>query len=159
MDELRADFTDNEKHTIINSLKDEYGDQKFSDELVLLECQDLWRKGCHHIDKECSNQCDDCPLCTWEKRNPEYKDDELAKRLKELRAEARGVQKAEIAKRLAEERKKNGIRLMHSFVTNEQVAKAKQVLIDNGIEEDEAETVLQAIGYALLDVELIYPGE
>jgi len=159
MDELRTDFTDNEKHTILNSLRDEYGDQKFSDEHVLLECQDLWRKGCHHIDEECSNQCADCPLCNWEKRNPEYKDDELAKRLKELRAEARGVQNAEIAKRLAEERKKNGIRLRHSFVTDEQVAKAKQVLIDNGIEEDEVETVLQAIGYALLDVELIYPGE
>ena len=33
---------------------------------------------------------------------------------------------------------------------------SEQVLVDNGIEEDEAETVLQAIGYTLLDVEL-YP--
>ena len=31
-----------------------------------------------------------------------------------------------------------------------------QVLIDNGIEADEAQVVLQAIGYALLDTEL-YP--
>ena len=31
---------------------------------------------------------------------------------------------------------------------------AEQILIDNGIEEDEAQTVLQALGYALLDAEL-----
>ena len=34
------------------------------------------------------------------------------------------------------------------------VEAAEKVLVDNGIEEDEASTVLQAIGYALLDVEL-----
>ena len=34
------------------------------------------------------------------------------------------------------------------------VEAAEKVLIDNGIEEDEASTVLQAIGYTLLDVEL-----
>lgn len=38
----------------------------------------------------------------------------------------------------------------------EVIRKAEQVLIDNGIEADEAETVLQAIGYVLLDEEL-YP--
>lgn len=36
------------------------------------------------------------------------------------------------------------------------IRKAEQILIDNGIEDDEAATVLQAIGYALLDTEL-YP--
>ena len=36
------------------------------------------------------------------------------------------------------------------------IKNAEQVLVDNGIEEDEADTVLQAIGYTLLDVEL-YP--
>ncbi len=34
--------------------------------------------------------------------------------------------------------------------------RAEQVLIDNGIEPDEAMIVLQAIGYTLLDAEL-YP--
>ena len=38
----------------------------------------------------------------------------------------------------------------------EQIRKAEQVLIDNGVEADEAGTVLQAIGYVLLDEEL-YP--
>ena len=36
----------------------------------------------------------------------------------------------------------------------EKIRNAEQILIDNGIEEDEASTVLQAIGYTLLDVEL-----
>ena len=31
---------------------------------------------------------------------------------------------------------------------------AEKVLVDNGIEEDEASTVLQAVGYTLLDAEL-----
>lgn len=36
------------------------------------------------------------------------------------------------------------------------IAKAEQCLIDNGIDKDEAQTVLQALGYILLDEEL-YP--
>ena len=39
-------------------------------------------------------------------------------------------------------------------ISAEDVRNAEQVLIDNGIEPDEASTVLQAIGYVLLDVEL-----
>ncbi len=39
-------------------------------------------------------------------------------------------------------------------ISKEDVRNAEQVLIDNGIEPDEASTVLQAIGYVLLDVEL-----
>ena len=39
-------------------------------------------------------------------------------------------------------------------IHNSKVEAAEKVLIDNGIEEDEASTVLQAIGYTLLDVEL-----
>lgn len=34
------------------------------------------------------------------------------------------------------------------------IEETKQVLADNGIEKDETETVLQAIGYTLLDTEL-----
>ena len=34
------------------------------------------------------------------------------------------------------------------------IEKALQCLVDNGIESDEAETVLQALGYILMDVEL-----
>lgn len=42
-----------------------------------------------------------------------------------------------------------------SDLTEKQIDDAKQCLIDNGIDEDEAETVLQALGYILLDMEVI----
>lgn len=41
-------------------------------------------------------------------------------------------------------------------ITEERIEAAERVLTDNGIDADEAETVLQAIGYVLLDTEL-YP--
>ena len=40
------------------------------------------------------------------------------------------------------------------MITKDNIKKAERVLIDNGIEEDEVQVVLQAIGYALLDKEL-----
>lgn len=39
-------------------------------------------------------------------------------------------------------------------ITRDMIDRAMRVLVDNGIEEDEAETVMQALGYALLDKEL-----
>jgi hypothetical protein len=42
-----------------------------------------------------------------------------------------------------------------SALTEKQIEDAKQCLIDNGIDEDEADTVLQALGYILLDMEVI----
>ena len=39
-------------------------------------------------------------------------------------------------------------------INKSKVEAAEKVLVDNGIEEDEASTVLQAIGYTLLDTEL-----
>ena len=43
-------------------------------------------------------------------------------------------------------------------ITKEDILKAEIVLIDNGIDKDEADIVLQAIGYVLLDTEL-YPED
>jgi len=42
------------------------------------------------------------------------------------------------------------------MITKEKIEAAEKILIDNGVEADEAKIVLQAIGYALLDEEL-YP--
>ena len=42
--------------------------------------------------------------------------------------------------------------------SKDKIKRAEQCLIDNGIEPDEAETVLQALGYILLGKEL-YPEE
>lgn len=44
-----------------------------------------------------------------------------------------------------------------AVATRRAVAKAEKVLVDNGIEEDEAATVLQTIGYVLAGIEL-YPA-
>ena len=44
-----------------------------------------------------------------------------------------------------------------SEVTSDKIYQAERCLIDNGIEIDEASTVLQTIGYILLDAEL-YEG-
>lgn len=108
MDNLRTDFTNDERNTIISSLRDEFGDRKFSDELILLECQDIWRKGCHNLKhgedcRDCQTGGVCCGLLYWEKRHPEYKDDEIAKRLKALRDELRGIQNKEIEKSLLSE--------------------------------------------------------
>ena len=46
------------------------------------------------------------------------------------------------------------LRIRNAFIYKNDVKRAEQVLIDNGIEADEASTVLQAIGYVLLDTEL-----
>ena len=45
---------------------------------------------------------------------------------------------------------------INRIVEEEDLKRTEQVLVDNGIEEDEAKVVLQAIGYALLNIEL-YP--
>lgn len=42
-------------------------------------------------------------------------------------------------------------------IAKSKIGLAEQILIDNGIDPDEASIVLQALGYALLDVEL-YPA-
>lgn len=39
-------------------------------------------------------------------------------------------------------------------IDQDKIKKAEQILADNGIDQDEVDTVLQAIGYALLDKEL-----
>lgn len=39
-------------------------------------------------------------------------------------------------------------------ISNERINKALEILKDNGVEEDECIVVLQALGYALLDIEL-----
>lgn len=50
------------------------------------------------------------------------------------------------------------INILDANINQKNIESAEQVLVDNGIDCDEAATVLQAIGYALLDVEL-YPEE
>lgn len=50
------------------------------------------------------------------------------------------------------------INVQNSRIGENLIAHAESILIDNGIDPDDAPVVLQAIGYALLDTEL-YPDE
>ena len=51
-----------------------------------------------------------------------------------------------------------GISELGNKITSGQIRQAEKCLVDNGIEPDEASTVLQALGYILLDKEL-YPDK
>lgn len=53
-------------------------------------------------------------------------------------------------------KRRGGIVVKRAEITSKDIVRSKQVLIDNGIEEDEVDSVLQALGYTLIDTEL-YP--
>lgn len=113
-----ADFTENQIQQMMTTLKWEYGIDNNTRELAILELEDLKRKGCtlEHIG-ECRGNCsackgDYCPLNDWEKRHPEYANDELAMRIKILEAGGEEAYKAKLAaqeeaKKRAEEEAKN----------------------------------------------------
>ena len=46
------------------------------------------------------------------------------------------------------------VKLETTELNEDNIKRALQVLIDNGIEKDEADTVLEAIGYVMLDTDL-----
>lgn len=46
------------------------------------------------------------------------------------------------------------IKLNKTSVDKEDIKRAEQVLIDNGVDADEVDIVLQAVGYVLLNTEL-----
>lgn len=52
----------------------------------------------------------------------------------------------------------SNVRFVSSDITLGRIAKTERVLADNGIDPDETQTVLQALGYILLDEEL-YPDD
>ena len=43
---------------------------------------------------------------------------------------------------------------IQKIIEDKMIVRAEKCLIDNGVEESEASTVLQAIGYILLDIDL-----
>ena len=71
----------------------EYGipyDHPKSRELAELQIEDLDRKGCHCENiycLGCETNGEKCPLIDWQKRHPEYANDELAQRIEALEKE------------------------------------------------------------------------
>lgn len=100
---------------MIRENRQEYGIDLPEDEareLAELQLKDLERKGCtlEHIG-EChgcsaAKNSSECPLYDWEKRHPEYANDELAMKIKALENRARDQFRAEMKTKVIGEFKK-----------------------------------------------------
>ena len=109
-----ANFTEKQIQGMIAELRDMFGSDIATRELALLELEDMKRKGCA-LEYACKyDQCrscsisDKCPVVSWEKRHPEYANDELATKIKILEAGGEEAYKAQLkaqeeAKKKAEE--------------------------------------------------------
>ena len=109
-----ANFTEKQIQGMLDDLRDEFGWDIATRELALLELEDMKRKGCA-LEYDCKfDQCrgcsisNKCPVIGWEKRHPEYANDELAMKIKVLEAGGEEAYKAKLkaseeAKKKAEE--------------------------------------------------------
>ena len=109
-----AIFTEKQIQGMLDDLIDEFGWDIATRELALLELEDMKRKGCA-LEYACKfDQCsgcsisNKCPVIGWEKRHPEYVDDELAMKIRVLEAGGEEAYKAKLeaqeeAKKKAEE--------------------------------------------------------
>ena len=101
-DNNMSDFTETQVQRMLDELKDEFGSEIATRELALLELEDLKRKGCvlEYASKfDRCRECpvsDRCPVLNWEQRHPEYKDDELAMKIKVLEAGGEEAFKAKL---------------------------------------------------------------
>ena len=97
-----ASFTEKQIQGMLDDLRDEFGWDIATRELALLELEDMKRKGCA-LEYACKyDQCrgcsisDKCPVVDWEKRQPEYANDELAMRIEILEAGGEEAYKAKL---------------------------------------------------------------
>ena len=97
-----ANFSETQIQGMLNDLKDEFGSKIATRELAILELEDMQRKGCT-CEYACKfDQCracsmsEKCPVIGWEKRHPEYKNDELAMKIKVLEAGGEEAYKAKL---------------------------------------------------------------
>ena len=88
-----ADFSEKLIQSTIKSLKEDCGLSVVTRELAILELEDMQRKGCllERADGYCigcsaTANGGECPMNGWEKRHPEYANDELAMKIKVLEA-------------------------------------------------------------------------
>ena len=112
-----ANFTEKQIQGMLDDLRDEFGWDIATRELALLELEDMKRKGCA-LEYACKfDQCrgcsisNKCPVIGWEKRHPEYVDDELAIKIRVLEAGGEEAYKAKLkaqeeAKKKAEKAQK-----------------------------------------------------
>ena len=109
-----ANFTEKQIQGMLAEIRDMFGSDIATRELALLELEDMKRKGCA-LEYACKyDQCrrcsisDKCPVVDWDKRHPEYANDELAMKIKVLEAGGEEAYNAQLkaqeeAKKKAEE--------------------------------------------------------
>ena len=97
-----TNFTEKQIQGMLDDLRDEFGWDIATRELALLELEDMKRKGCA-LEYACKfDQCrgcsisNKCPVIGWEKRHPEYVDDELAMKIRVLEAGGEEAYKARL---------------------------------------------------------------
>ena len=101
-----ANFTEAQIQSMLTDLNDEFGSEIATRELAVLELEDMKRKGCALEFANRFNDCHGCsiahkcPVLDWQKRHPEYANDELAMKIKVLEA---GGEEAYNAKLKAQE--------------------------------------------------------
>lgn len=112
-----ANFTEKQIQGMLAELRDMFDSDIATRELALLELEDMKRKGCvleyackYDTCRGCSIS-DKCPVIGWDKRHPEYVDDELAMKIKVLEAGGEEAYKAKLkaqeeAKKKAEKAQK-----------------------------------------------------
>ena len=120
-----ANFTEKQIQEMISALKWDFGIDNNIRELAILELEDLKRKGCtlENIG-EChgcsaTKNGSECPLCGWEKRHPEYANDELAMRITVLEAGGEEAYKEKMKKREELHKKEDeAIQIAYSLKSN-----------------------------------------
>lgn len=125
-----SDFTETQVQEMLDELKDTFGSEIATRELALLELEDLKRKGCvleyaSRFDLQCRgcSMSSKCPVIGWEQRHPEYKDDELAMKIKVLEAGGEEAFKAKLEaqkKAKLEAQKKASIK--HTYIDKQVMA-------------------------------------
>ena len=97
-----ANFTEKQIQGMLAELRDMFDSDIATRELALLELEDMKRKGCvleyackHDTCRGCSI-FDKCPVIGWDKRHPEYVDDELAMKIRVLEAGGEEAYKAKL---------------------------------------------------------------
>lgn len=104
-------FSEARIQAMLGELRDEFGPDIATRELAILELEDLERKGCTHESARKFDLCldcqnfENCPVLDWQKRHPEYANDELAMKIKVLEAGGEEAYR-EKQKRIEEAKKK-----------------------------------------------------
>ena len=151
------EFTEAQIAGMVKSLRDDFPEEIATRELALLELEDTARKGCTMLcfanrfgscyGCECTAAC---PMLDWEKRHPEYANDELAMKIKVLEAGGEEAYR-EKQKRIEEAKKQAEVKKLAVKTAKDKVIELfMKAACDNADWDDEEEAALEAYVQARL---------